>query len=178
MNRNLAISLLVVCTQLQIGYGIMAASMSVLRPFIAVYEKDSTYPANSAHNTVPRSTTKRTNNTKSNTSFQLRSILHRGHNPDRSNRSPSSPAFPPDLHDTQTYTASVSHQQPPLAAQLRRSHEHPKTSPTTTATREDAGSVESGDSKPLMIVRHTDWSVRYDGEDSVQDALHIDADGG
>jgi len=37
-NRVLATSLVVVCTQLQIGYGMLAAAVSCLRPFVAAYE--------------------------------------------------------------------------------------------------------------------------------------------
>jgi hypothetical protein len=52
--HNITLSLVLVCTQLQIGYGAMAATFPCLQPFVAVYEapKQNSYYCYGSHRDV------------------------------------------------------------------------------------------------------------------------------
>ncbi|KAL2430279.1 hypothetical protein ABEF95_003723 [Exophiala dermatitidis] len=139
-NRSLALSLVVVCTQIQVGYGIMAASVTVLKPFMVVYEKPagSTDYMSGGHiknygkNTMPSEHT--------GTSFQLKSMGRPADAADA--RSGGGATDPTQQYSGYNATATA--------------HGHKK----------DDDSINSQDSRRMIIERKTDWSVRYEEAES------------
>ncbi|EXJ94614.1 hypothetical protein A1O1_03010 [Capronia coronata CBS 617.96] len=135
-NRSLARSLVVVCTQIQLGYGIMAASVTVLKPFMVVYEK----PTGSSNYTAGRSKQYGvgTNNSE-HLSFKMKSLARSTEVGD--NKRPAAGADPTQPYNSYNVTAAA-------------------------AGHEKDDSIHSQDSRRLIIERKTDWSVRYEEAES------------
>ncbi|OAP65390.1 hypothetical protein AYL99_01362 [Fonsecaea erecta] len=142
-NRNLSLSLTIVCTQVQLGYGIMAASVTVLRPFMAVYEKPVGY---SDYSNNPGKTYA-TNNSE-HLSFKMQPVSRSGE------------AMPDGLG---LHAAHLDPNQPTFSS---------RTPPVQKEKRggggghEKSDSIHSHDSRRLIIERKTDWSVRYEEAES------------
>src|SRR5947209_17547965 len=95
-------SLVVVCTQLQIGYGTMAITFPCLRPFVSVHEAD---PAATKQNSYYRQ--------DSHSDIKLTSVASTTNSRSRKSRSRpppgvAQPTFRPDL-STHTVTVSYNH---------------------------------------------------------------------
>jgi hypothetical protein len=142
-NRSLAASLAVVCTQIQLGYGVMAASVTVLKPFMVVYEKPLGYTDYSHH---PAALHYATNNSE-HLSFKMRP-------PARSSASlPNGELSRPLGFDTSQPTYS-SRSPAPLKDKLGNGVGY-----------ERSVSMHSHDSQRLIIERKTAWSIRYEEEE-------------
>jgi hypothetical protein len=140
--RSLATSLVVVCTQLQIGYGTMAVTFPCLRPFVSVYEPDPiTTKQNSYYRQGSRSDIKLTSVASTTNSKSRKSR----------NRSPSGGTPPTFRPDQSTHTATVS-------------YNHKKKTGGTS------GSIHSHDSRKMFIERTVDYTVTYDDRSLREDA--------
>jgi hypothetical protein len=141
--RTLATSLVVVCTQLQIGYGTMAVTFPCLRPFVSVYEagpvttKQNSYYQQGSHSDIKLTSVESTTKSKSRRS---------------QNRPPSGAAQPTFRPDLSTHTATVS-------------YNHKK------KTGGDTSSVHSHDSQKMFIERTVDYTVTYDERSLREDRL-------
>lgn len=140
--RTLAISLAVVCTQIQLGYGIMAASVTVLKPFMAVYEKPLGY---TGYDNPNRYAANQTSSTQR--SFKMDRV-------GRSNGSPGGGRNIPIPDPTQGFS-SYNSASATGGARTGSDQGH-----------ERDGSIHSHDSRRLIIERKTDWSVRYEEAES------------
>jgi hypothetical protein len=141
--RNLATSLVVVCTQLQIGYGTMAITFPCLRPFVSVYEPDpvttkqNSYYQQGSRSDIKLASVQSTTNSKSRRS---------------QNRLPSGvvqPTFRPDL-STHTTTVSYNHKK---------------------KTGGSDSSIHSHDSRKMFIERTINYTVTYDERSLREDGL-------
>jgi hypothetical protein len=141
--QNLAVSLVVVCTQLQIGYGTMAVTFPCLRPFVSVYEAD---PITTKQNSYYQQ--------GSQSDIKLTSVASTTNGKSRrpQNRSPSGAAQPTFRPDLSTHTATVS-------------YNHKK------KTGGDTSSVHSHDSQKMFIERTVDYTVTYDERSLREDRL-------
>ena len=142
-NHSLAISLAVVCTQIQLGYGIMAASITVLKPFMVVYEKPMGYTGYSSGG-ANRNLKYATN--KSDHSFKMKPTV-RATEVSRS----ITPAPDPTQPGYATYNTTTE------GGEKRHGNE---------TGHERGDSIHSHDSRRLIIERKTDWSVRYEEAES------------
>jgi hypothetical protein len=140
--RSLATSLVVVCTQLQIGYGTMAVTFPCLRPFVSVYEagpittKQNSYYRQSSHSDIKLTSVASATNSKSRRSR---------------NRSPSGGAPPTFRPDQSTHTATVSYN-------------------NKRKTGGAGSSIHSHDSQKMFIERTVDYTVTYDDRSLREDA--------
>jgi hypothetical protein len=129
---------LVVCTELQLGYSVMAASIPCLKPFVTVYEKEPGQTAHSYYIDRP-----------SNTVSSERSIKLKSLNSNLGQKHKSRASIPGSLSPTvglqYTYTATVT-------TRDKKANPHD----------DDALSVNTQDSRRMIIERKTDWSVQYD----------------
>lgn len=140
-NHSLAISLAVVCTQIQLGYGIMAASITVLKPFMVVYEKPTGY---TGYPTGPTNKAYATNNSE-HASFKMKTVTRSNEVDDR---------LPTPGNDGgQTYS---SYNATAAGGNNKRGN----------VLHEKDDSIHSHDSRRMIIERKTDWSVRYEEAES------------
>ena len=146
--QSLAMSLVVVCTQLQIGYGTMAITFPCLRPFVSVYEagpittKQNSYYRQGSHSDIKLTSVASTTNNKSRRSRIL---------------SPSGGTPPTFRPDQSTHTATVS-------------YNHKK------KTGGAGSSIHSHDSQKMFIERTVDYTVTYDDRSLREEGLS-NADG-
>jgi hypothetical protein len=137
-------SLVVVCTQLQIGYGTMAVTFPCLRPFVSVYEagpittKQNSYYRQGSRSDIKLTSVASTTNSKSRKSW---------------NRSPSGGPPPTFRPDQSTHTATVS-------------YNHKK-----KTGGGGSSSIHSHDSQKMFIERTVDYSVTYDDRSLREDGL-------
>jgi hypothetical protein len=141
-----------VCTQLQIGYGMMAATFPCLRPFVSVYEMPAQTHTNSYFQHGSRSDFKLTS---VNSSASAQKSKSRNRSPDGggggggggNGRSwADMPAFRPDQS---THTATVA-----FYDKKNNNHHHHR--------KDSSGSIHSHDSQKMIIERKVDYSVTYD----------------
>lgn len=144
-NRNLAISLANVCTQIQLGYGVMAASITVLKPFMVVYEKPIGYTGYQNHPAKQYAT-----NNSEHTSFKMNSVMR------------SSEVLPTGLSSHVPAPDDLSH--PTYSSRSPAPTRREKMSSGGGHERDD--SIHSQDSRRLIIERQTAWSIRYEEADS------------
>ncbi|OAL30369.1 hypothetical protein AYO22_01567 [Fonsecaea multimorphosa] len=143
-NRNLSLSLAIVCTQLQLGYGVMAASVTVLKPFMAVYEKPMGYSDYTSHPGKNYAT-----NNSEQLSFKMQPVsrsdevgIPNGLASHGINFDPNQPTFSSRI---------------PAAQREKRGSGN---------GHEKSDSIHSHDSRRLIIERKTDWSIRYEEAES------------
>ncbi|EXJ73630.1 uncharacterized protein A1O5_03392 [Cladophialophora psammophila CBS 110553] len=141
-NRNLALSLAIVCTQIQLGYGVMAASITVLKPFMAVYEKPMGYTGYSNHPAKGYAT-----NNSGHLSFKMQPV------------SRSEKVMPDGLA---SHAVNFDPNQPTFSSRIPTAQKEKKGS----NGHEKSDSIHSHDSRRLIIERKTDWSIRYEEAES------------
>jgi hypothetical protein len=162
-NRVLAASLVVVCTQLQIGYGMLAAAVSCLRPFVAVYETSHGKQYSNLTNGRAIAGSKKPSllSAAGASSFPP----HPGvlHPPNVRTRSPIFTDF--GLDEISTVLSTGATHRP---SQFR-SYIATIASPTCDQPREDTDARRlhsSHDSEEMIIQRKTDWSIHYEPRNS------------
>ena len=144
--QNIALSLVVVCTQLQIGYGAMAATFPCLRPFVAVYEAPAETKQSSYYQHGSRSDVKLTSvNSGTTRSKSGRLLRNRSPEPRAGHPPWDTTAFRPDQS---THTATVS---------FYNKHQ-------------GKDSVHSQESQKMFIERKVDYTVTYDDRSMKEDA--------
>lgn len=166
-NRTLDLSLVVVCTQLQLGYSIMTSSISSFKPFIAVYEKPSTtsnayYPRYAGHEA-------NSYGSKAKHSYKLdplSSTTNQEHLHSASVPSPppdnisAAPSMVPDTHDMHLATVTAND--------------------AISNGDDDERSQHSHGSQQMIIRREMGWSIHYDGDSGKDEILektkHFDHD--
>ncbi|KIW89359.1 uncharacterized protein Z519_10213 [Cladophialophora bantiana CBS 173.52] len=141
-NRNLALSLAIVCTQIQLGYGVMAASITVLKPFMAVYEKPMGYTGYSNHPAKGYAT-----NNSGHLSFKMQPV------------SGSEEVMPGGLASR---AVNFDPNQPTFSSRIPTAQKEERGS----NGHEKSDSIHSHDSRRLIIERKTDWSIRYEEAES------------
>lgn len=138
-NRSLAISLATVCTQIQLGYGIMAASITVLKPFMVVYEKPLGY-TDYTNQAAKRYATDKSDPT----SFKMQ--------PSASSGEITAEGFELPTPGGNADQPTFSTRNPAIYNKKRN-----------RASRDDSGdSIHSQNSRRMIIERKTDWSIRYE----------------
>ncbi|EXJ88941.1 hypothetical protein A1O3_02005 [Capronia epimyces CBS 606.96] len=142
-NHSLALSLAVVCTQVQLGYGVMAASVTVLKPFMVVYEKP---PGSTDYLTGRNKTYGNATNDSEHVSFKMKPVARSTEVSEKRAVGGATTTDP-----TQPYAAYHA-----TAAASGREKDH--------------DSIHSHDSRRLIIERKTDWSVRYEEAESQKSA--------
>jgi len=119
----------------------MAASVTVLKPFMVVYENPPGYTANTYYHP-----------TSGKHSFKLSSIRSKGEDL-RSRVSKHTPGFVSP--NPVSYSVTVSHVD----------------NKTRKSGHERTDSIHSHDSRRMIIERQTDWSVRYEEADSANSGV-------
>ncbi|KAJ9603559.1 hypothetical protein H2200_011745 [Cladophialophora chaetospira] len=144
-NRSIASSLAVVCAQIQLGYGIMAASVTVLKPFMVVYEKPLGYSgySNSNHPAKQYGT-----NNSDHVSFKMKPVVR------------STEVVPDGLA---SHAPGIDPNQPTYSS---RSPAPPREKMGSGGERGRSDSIHSHDSRRLIIERKTAWSIRYEEAES------------
>lgn len=162
----MAISLAVVCTQIQLGYGIMAASVTVLKPFMAVYEKPTGSYTGYTGGTRNNKNVYGTGNSN-HQSFKLASVVR--------TRDDGSPPSPHREHinngrTTPAATAAANPTFPQSRYEVTAVAGHNSRRRGSDGGHEKGDSIHSHDSRRLIIERKTDWSVRYEDSASQKSA--------
>ncbi|KIW75268.1 hypothetical protein Z517_12042 [Fonsecaea pedrosoi CBS 271.37] len=156
-NRSESLSLAIVCTQIQLGYGIMAASVTVLKPFMAVYEKPVGYSGYTSNTVAKKYMT--TNNSDrdhdhDHLSFKMQPLSHSDEvMPER--LTPHAVTFDPNQP---TFSSRI-----PLGPGQGQKQ---KGRSGSGYGHEKSDSIHSHDSRRLIIERKTDWSIRYEEAES------------
>lgn len=180
-NQTLALSLAIICTQLQLGYGVMAASIPCLKPFITVYEKPtggstaaSYYTATSAISSGGKKNTNNITGSSSSHSINLKSFnAFNAFTPIRRQQTQRSDSqagikgpptstvsqFRPDAQDTYAATISVPKRENSRSSRISRNRYG-----DSNGAGDDAISVQTHDSRRMIIETQTDWSVQYQHE--------------
>ncbi|OAL24288.1 hypothetical protein AYO20_10715 [Fonsecaea nubica] len=154
-NRSESLSLAIVCTQIQLGYGIMAASVTVLKPFMAVYEKPVGYSGYTS-NTVAKKymTSNNSDHDHDHLSFKMQPLSNSDEvMPER--LSPHAVTFDPNQP---IFSSRIPLGPGPGQKQKRGSG--------SGYGHEKSDSIHSHDSRRLIIERKTDWSIRYEEAES------------
>jgi hypothetical protein len=151
-NRVLATSLVVVCTQLQIGYGMLAAAVSCLRPFVAVYETShGNQYSNLTNSRAIAGSKKPSLSAAGSSSFPPHSGIVRLANARA--RSPIVTDF--GLGEISTVSSTRATHRPSQS----RSY-------TAIIARPTCDQLHSShDGEKMIIQRKTDWSVHYEPQD-------------
>jgi hypothetical protein len=132
-----------VCTQIQLGYGVMAASVTVLKPFMVVYEKPAGYTGYSHHPGQRYAT-----NNSEHLSYKMKPPVR------SSEVLPDGSILPPGAVDANQPTYSS------------RSPAPPKEKLSGGNVHDGNESIHSHDSRRLIIERKTAWSIRYEEAES------------
>ncbi|KIW28003.1 uncharacterized protein PV07_07695 [Cladophialophora immunda] len=142
-NRSLSLSLAIVCTQIQLGYGVMAASITVLKPFMAVYEKPMGYSGYTSHPGKNYAT-----NNSEHLSFKMQTVPRSGE----------------VMSDgLASHAVTFDPTQPTFSSRIPTGQKEKRGS-GSGHDRND--SIHSHDSRRLIIERKTDWSIRYEEAES------------
>jgi hypothetical protein len=162
-NRVLAASLVVVCTQLQIGYGMLAAAVLCLRPFVAVYETSlsSQYSNLTNSRAIAGSRKPSLLSAAGASSFPLHPRVVRPPNA----RARNSIVTDFGLDEISTVLSTGATHRPSQS----RSYTATIASPTCDQPREDTDARRlhsSHDSEEMIIQRKTDWSLHYEPRNS------------
>ena len=158
-NRVLAASLVVVCTQLQIGYGMLAAAVSCSRPFVAVYETSHSnqYPNLTNSRAIAGSRKPNLLSAAGPSSFPPHPRVVRP--PNARARNSIVTDFGLDEISTVLSTGATHRPSQP------RSYTVTIASPTYDQPREDTDARRlhsSHDGEKMIIQRKIDWSVHYE----------------
>jgi hypothetical protein len=153
-HRNVAISYVFICAQLELGYGLMASTIPCLKPFIAVYEGPK-HPCSTYNRSYGKESTG-DYNPKSFNSAQLKSNSSADAPTGRKGNGPQ--GFRPDQIKYMA-TATVTQSKGGVRTHISHGHSPGKGHGIGHGGRNERS---SDDSRQMIIETKTDWSVEYD----------------